>query len=74
MPPTWPGARRDFGVVLGGAVGVDMKRVKARQDALVRSQREAVEKWLTNLPNCTVYQRPRAVRGRRTRSGSATIC
>jgi len=51
-------ARRaaDFGVVLGGAVSVDMKRVKARQDALVRGQREGVERWVTDLPNCTVFR------------------
>jgi pyruvate/2-oxoglutarate dehydrogenase complex dihydrolipoamide dehydrogenase (E3) component len=51
-------ARRaaDFGVVVGGAVSVDMKRVKARQDALVRGQREGVERWVTDLPNCTVFR------------------
>src|ERR1700744_3970510 len=39
------GARRaaEYGITLGGAVGVDMKRVKARQDAIVRSRREGVE-------------------------------
>ncbi len=51
-------ARRaaDFGVMLGGSVNVDMKRVKARQDALVRGQREGVERWVTDLPNCTVFR------------------
>jgi pyruvate/2-oxoglutarate dehydrogenase complex dihydrolipoamide dehydrogenase (E3) component len=51
-------ARRaaEYGVVLGGDVGVDMKRVKARQDAIVRSRREGVEQWVRSQPNCTVYQ------------------
>ena len=46
----------DFGVVLGGDVGVDMKRIKARQDAIVRAQREGVEQLVRNQPDCTVYK------------------
>jgi pyruvate/2-oxoglutarate dehydrogenase complex dihydrolipoamide dehydrogenase (E3) component len=51
-------ARRaaEFGVVLGGDVGVDMKRVKARQDAIVRTQREGLEQLVSSQPNCTVYR------------------
>jgi pyruvate/2-oxoglutarate dehydrogenase complex dihydrolipoamide dehydrogenase (E3) component len=51
-------ARRaaEFGVVLGGDVGVDMKRIKARQGAIVRNQREGVEQLVSNQPNCTVYK------------------
>ncbi len=50
-------ARRatEFGVVLGD-VGVDMKRVKARQNTIVRNQREGVEQWVRGQPNCTVYK------------------
>ncbi len=50
-------ARRaaEFGVVLGGDVGVDMKRIKARQDAIVRAKREGVEQLVRNQPNCMVY-------------------
>jgi pyruvate/2-oxoglutarate dehydrogenase complex dihydrolipoamide dehydrogenase (E3) component len=50
-------ARRsaEFGVVLGGDVGVDMKRVKARQDAIVRAKRDGVEQLVRSQPNCTVY-------------------
>jgi pyruvate/2-oxoglutarate dehydrogenase complex dihydrolipoamide dehydrogenase (E3) component len=50
-------ARRavEFGIVLGGDVGVDMKRIKARQDAIVRAQREGVEQSVRGQPNCTVY-------------------
>jgi len=51
-------ARRggDFGVRIGGPVGVDMKQVKARKDAISGNSRSGLETWLKNLPNCTVYQ------------------
>jgi pyruvate/2-oxoglutarate dehydrogenase complex dihydrolipoamide dehydrogenase (E3) component len=51
-------ARRsaDYGVMLGGAVAVDMKKVKARQDSVVRNSREGIEAWLTGMHNCTVYR------------------
>src|ERR1700691_5592431 len=51
-------ARRaaEFGVVLGGGIGVDMKRVKARQDGVVRAKREGGEQWVRNQPNCTIYK------------------
>ncbi len=50
-------ARRgaEFGFTTGGAVKVDMKRVRARKDAVVRQSNEGVEKWLRNTPNLTVY-------------------
>ena len=50
-------ARRaaDFGVVIDGAVGVDMARVKARKDAIARKSEAGVERWLRSLANCTVY-------------------
>ena len=51
-------ARRsnDFGVVIDGPVDVDMRRVKARKDAIVRQSSEGVTAWLRNMPDCTVYQ------------------
>jgi pyruvate/2-oxoglutarate dehydrogenase complex dihydrolipoamide dehydrogenase (E3) component len=51
-------ARRaaDFGVSINGAMTVDMKRVKERKDAIVGKSRTAVEGWLKNLANCTVYE------------------
>src|ERR1700733_10585028 len=51
-------ARRaaEFGVVVQGDVTVDMKRVKARKDAISGKSRTGVESWLKNLPNCTVYE------------------
>src|SRR5881275_856875 len=41
-------ARRaaDYGVVLAGPVGVDMKAVKARKDAVVRQSLDGLAKWL----------------------------
>jgi pyruvate/2-oxoglutarate dehydrogenase complex dihydrolipoamide dehydrogenase (E3) component len=49
-------ARRgaDFGVVLDGAVNVDMARVKARVDAVVGKSRAGVEGWLKSMDRCTV--------------------
>jgi pyruvate/2-oxoglutarate dehydrogenase complex dihydrolipoamide dehydrogenase (E3) component len=63
-------ARRaaDFGVSVGGSVVVDMKKVKARKDAISSADRRSVEAWLRGTPNCTVYtgharfESPREVR------------
>src|ERR671920_137320 len=51
-------ARRaaDFGVLLDGPVRVDLKRVKARADALVADSRAGVEKWLRGMAGCTVVE------------------
>ena len=51
-------ARRaaDFGVVLEGAVRVDMKRVKARADAVVADSRTGVERRLRGMAGCTVIE------------------
>lgn len=51
-------ARRaaEFGVTIPGAVGVDMRRVKARKDAIVAASRDGLETWLKGMKNCTVYQ------------------
>src|ERR1700694_776933 len=54
-------ARRahEYGVALGlgaGGVTVDMKRVKARKDAVVESSTTGVERSLRSQENCTVYQ------------------
>jgi len=50
-------ARRggEYGVAIGGPVTVDMKRVKARKDAVVAPRRAAMEAWLRDTENCTVY-------------------
>ena len=51
-------ARRagDYGVTIGGPVGVDMKAVKARKDAVVEASRLGVERSLKTLEGCTVYE------------------
>lgn len=51
-------ARRapDYGVILNGPVGVDMKRVKERQQTVVRNARGNVEAWLRGMPGITVIQ------------------
>ncbi len=51
-------ARRgaEFGVVIDGPIGIDMKQVKARKDAVVRQSNEGVTNWLENMENLTVYE------------------
>ncbi len=51
-------ARRaaDFGFSTGGPVTVDMRRVKARKDAITLKDRAGVESMLRGTTNCTVYK------------------
>jgi pyruvate/2-oxoglutarate dehydrogenase complex dihydrolipoamide dehydrogenase (E3) component len=51
-------ARRagDFGVLIDTPVKVDMARVKARKDAVVKESTEGLAKWLKETPNLTVIQ------------------
>ena len=51
-------ARRaaDYGVTLGDAVGVDMKKLKARKETVSRNARNGVESWLKGMDKCTVYE------------------
>jgi len=51
-------ARRagEYGVTIGGPVGVDMKAVKARKDAVAGASRRGVERSLKTLEGCTVYE------------------
>ena len=51
-------ARRggDFGVLCGGPVRVDMARVKARKDDVVRQSNHGVADWLRRTPNVTVIE------------------
>ena len=46
----------DFGVMLDGPVRVDMARVKARKDAVVKQSNEGVANWLKSTPNLVVYE------------------
>lgn len=51
-------ARRaaEFGIVIDGAVRTDMKKVKARKDAVVGKSNQGVENWLKNTQRLTVYE------------------
>jgi pyruvate/2-oxoglutarate dehydrogenase complex dihydrolipoamide dehydrogenase (E3) component len=51
-------ARRaaEFGVIVPGAVSVDMARVKARKDAIVAEWSAATEASLRATPNCTIHK------------------
>ncbi|WP_297510034.1 FAD-containing oxidoreductase [uncultured Caulobacter sp.] len=46
----------DYGVVLAGPVGVDMRRVRERQQTVVRNARGNVEKWLRGMAGVTVVE------------------
>src|SRR5918992_3979547 len=61
-------ARRaaDFGVGVGGAVSVDMKRVTERKDAIVAKSRNGVRAWTERLPNGKVYYGHARFEGPRT--------
>src|SRR2546423_3517019 len=51
-------ARRagDYGVTIGSPIAVDMKRVKARKDAVVRQSSDGLEKWLRDTQKLTGYE------------------
>jgi pyruvate/2-oxoglutarate dehydrogenase complex dihydrolipoamide dehydrogenase (E3) component len=51
-------ARRagEYGVRLDSNPTVDMQRVKARKDRIVRDSREGVEKWMEGLKGAKVYR------------------
>ena len=51
-------ARRagEYGVMIDGSITVDMKKVKARKDAVVRRSNEGLEQWLRGTENVTIYQ------------------
>lgn len=46
----------DFGISIDGPVTVDMEKVKARKDAIVKESTEGVESWLKKTENLTVYE------------------
>jgi pyruvate/2-oxoglutarate dehydrogenase complex dihydrolipoamide dehydrogenase (E3) component len=50
-------ARRhqDFGVTIEGPIGVDMRAVKARKDAIVAASVNAVAAWVKGMPGLTVF-------------------
>jgi pyruvate/2-oxoglutarate dehydrogenase complex dihydrolipoamide dehydrogenase (E3) component len=46
---------RDFGVMVEGAIDVDMRAVRARKDEIVRPSREGLERWLRDADRITVH-------------------
>ena len=46
----------DFGVVVQSPIGVDMKQVKARKDAVAGASNQGVETWLKGMKNVTVIE------------------
>jgi pyruvate/2-oxoglutarate dehydrogenase complex dihydrolipoamide dehydrogenase (E3) component len=46
----------EFGVDAGQGSSVDMRRVKARKDAISDKSRTGIEGWLKHMDNCTVYE------------------
>ncbi len=49
-------ARRaaDYGVVIQGQIGIDMRAVKARKDKVSDAASKNIETWLRSMPGCTV--------------------
>ena len=69
-------ARRgsEYGVQIDGPVAVDMKRVKARKDAVLAPRQAELEAWLRNTENCTMYQNyARFVSSRKVRVGTDVL-
>ena len=46
----------DYGVIIDGTARVDMNRVKARKDEIVRNSSGGVERWLEGLGGVTVHR------------------
>src|SRR5690606_18824406 len=46
----------DFGVLLDGAVRVDMAKVKSRADTVIANARRGVREWLDGMDGCTVVE------------------
>jgi len=51
-------ARRagDYGVTIRSPIAINMKKVKARKDAVVRQSSDGLQKWLRNTQNLTVIK------------------
>src|SRR5215468_11998525 len=51
-------ARRaaEYGVLIGRDIGIDMRRVKARTDAIVAASRNGLTSALENAANITLYR------------------
>jgi pyruvate/2-oxoglutarate dehydrogenase complex dihydrolipoamide dehydrogenase (E3) component len=44
----------EYGVQIDSSIRMDMKKVKARKDAIVKQSNEGVQKWMEGLANTTV--------------------
>ncbi len=51
-------ARRadDYGVTLGGTIGVDMKKIWSRKQAVTMNARTGLESWLGGMAGCTLVR------------------
>lgn len=68
------GRMEEFGVKAGGSVAVNMEKVKARKDDIVKQSSEGVEEWLKSTENLTVFEEHARFEGPRTISaGNHTI-
>ncbi|WP_324674877.1 FAD-containing oxidoreductase [Hymenobacter sp. GOD-10R] len=46
----------DYGLPSANEFTVDLAQVIARKDSIVAASRASLEKWLTNMPGCTVFR------------------
>lgn len=46
----------DYGIMIEGAISVDMKKVKARKDGISGASNKGVESWLKGMENVTVFE------------------
>ncbi len=46
----------DLGVSMSGNISIDMKKVKARKDAIVKQSNDGVTNWMKNMDNLTVFE------------------
>ena len=46
----------EYGVVLAGTPGIDMKRVQSRAEKIIQDGRAGIETWLEGMDGCTVFR------------------
>jgi pyruvate/2-oxoglutarate dehydrogenase complex dihydrolipoamide dehydrogenase (E3) component len=46
----------DFGIAPGIEVAMDMRRVKARKDAIVAASHDGLASWLRGMERCTIFE------------------
>jgi pyruvate/2-oxoglutarate dehydrogenase complex dihydrolipoamide dehydrogenase (E3) component len=56
----------DYGVIAGAPVQVDMKKVKARKDAIVGTENDKIPQWMIDNASLTVYKGHARFEGPRT--------